>query len=78
MFSIEDPFDQDDFESWKTLTLSTNIQIVGDDLTVTNSDRIKLALKNSACNCLLLKLNQIGTLTESIDRFYNFPIHTML
>ncbi|XP_026816002.1 enolase isoform X1 [Rhopalosiphum maidis] len=67
MVSIEDPFDQDHWEAWTTLTASTNIQIVGDDLTVTNPTRIAEAVEKKACNCLLLKVNQIGTVTESID-----------
>ncbi|TPX51182.1 phosphopyruvate hydratase [Synchytrium endobioticum] len=64
--SIEDPFDQDDFSSYAKLTSSVPIQIVGDDLTVTNPERIQLAIENKACNGLLLKVNQIGTVTESI------------
>ncbi|CAG8495810.1 1560_t:CDS:2 [Paraglomus occultum] len=64
--SIEDPFDQDDWEAWNHLNTSTNIQIVGDDLTVTNPARIQTAVEKKACNALLLKVNQIGTLTESI------------
>nr|AAW26498.1 unknown [Schistosoma japonicum] len=65
--SIEDPFDQDDWDAWPKLTASTNIQIVGDDLTVTNPKRIEKAIKVKACNCLLLKVNQIGSITESIE-----------
>ncbi|XP_068934861.1 alpha-enolase-like isoform X1 [Petaurus breviceps papuanus] len=65
--SIEDPFDQDDWPSWKDFTASVDIQVVGDDLTVTNPVRIKKAIKEKACNCLLLKVNQIGTVTESIQ-----------
>lgn len=49
------------------MTSSTNIQIVGDDLTVTNPKRITTAVEKKACNCLLLKVNQIGSVTESID-----------
>ena len=64
--SIEDPFDQDDFESFRKLTASVDIQIVGDDLTVTNPERIQTAIDQKACNGLLLKVNQIGTVTESI------------
>ncbi|KAF9116197.1 hypothetical protein BGX27_004304 [Mortierella sp. AM989] len=64
--SIEDPFDQDDWKAWSHLTASTNIQIVGDDLTVTNPARIATAVETKACNALLLKVNQIGTVTESI------------
>jgi len=65
--SIEDPFDQDDWSNWTKMTGSTDIQIVGDDLTVTNPKRINMAVAKKACNCLLLKVNQIGTVTESIE-----------
>jgi len=64
--SIEDPFDQDDWAGWSKLTDETEIQIVGDDLTVTNPKRIQTAVDKKACNCLLLKVNQIGSVTESI------------
>merc|ERR1739838_796717 len=64
--SIEDPFDQDDWVNWSKMTAATPIQIVGDDLTVTNPIRINTAVEKKACNCLLLKVNQIGTVTESI------------
>ncbi|KAG0251711.1 phosphopyruvate hydratase, partial [Actinomortierella ambigua] len=64
--SIEDPFDQDDWSAWTHLTGATDIQIVGDDLTVTNPVRIQTAVEKKACNALLLKVNQIGTITESI------------
>merc|ERR1712135_243091 len=66
MVSIEDPFDQDDWDAWTELTANTNIQIVGDDLTVTNPKRIQMGVERKSCNCLLLKVNQIGTVTESI------------
>ncbi|XP_043919047.1 alpha-enolase isoform X2 [Protopterus annectens] len=65
--SIEDPFDQDDWSNWASFTGNTTIQIVGDDLTVTNPERIQKAIEKKACNCLLLKVNQIGTVTESIE-----------
>lgn len=65
--SIEDPFDQDDWEGWTSLTGATNIQIVGDDLTVTNPKRIQTACEKKACNCLLLKVNQIGSISEAIQ-----------
>ena len=65
IISIEDPFDQDDFESFKQLTAETKIQIVGDDLLVTNPTRIKNAVENKLCNAALIKPNQIGTLTET-------------
>jgi len=64
--SLEDTFDQDDWEGWSKLTGETDIQIVGDDLTVTNPKRIQMAVDKKACNCLLLKVNQIGSVTESI------------
>ncbi|KAF7256127.1 hypothetical protein EG68_07055 [Paragonimus skrjabini miyazakii] len=64
--SIEDPFDQDDWDAWAKLTAGCNIQIVGDDLTVTNPVRVQQAIDRRACNCLLLKVNQIGTVTEAI------------
>lgn len=64
--SIEDPFDQDHWEAWTNITANTSIQIVGDDLTVTNPTRIQTAIDKKACNCLLLKVNQIGSVTESI------------
>ena len=54
--SIEDPFDQDDWSSWSTLRSSVEIQIVGDDLLVTNPKRIAEAIDNGACNALLLKV----------------------
>merc|ERR1719510_2136915 len=64
--SIEDAFDQDDWAGWTKLSSETDIQIVGDDLTVTNPKRIQMAVDKKACNCLLLKVNQIGSVTESI------------
>jgi enolase len=66
--SIEDPFDQDDWESYTKLTeaLGKDVQIVGDDLLVTNPKRIETALEKKACNALLLKVNQIGSVTEAI------------
>jgi enolase len=67
MVSIEDPFDQDDWAAWTKLTANTTIQIVGDDLTVTNPKRITTAVEKKACNCLLLKVNQIGSVTEAIN-----------
>jgi len=67
IISIEDPFDQDHWEAWTLLTSKTSIQIVGDDLTVTNPTRIKTAAEKKSCNCLLLKVNQIGSITEAIN-----------
>uniref|UniRef100_A0A8V0Z0S2 phosphopyruvate hydratase n=1 Tax=Gallus gallus TaxID=9031 RepID=A0A8V0Z0S2_CHICK len=65
--SIEDPFDQDDWAAWKKFTASVGIQVVGDDLTVTNPKRIAKAVEEKSCNCLLLKVNQIGSVTESLQ-----------
>lgn len=70
--SIEDPFDQSDFEAFGKLTTAAkefDVQIVGDDLTVTNPERIQTAIDQKSCNALLLKLNQIGSITESIEAF---------
>eukprot|EP01132_Coremiostelium_polycephalum_P004741 gene4741-5917_t len=67
VISIEDPFDQDDWTSYAGLTKSVDIQIVGDDLLVTNPERIKTGIEKKACNALLLKVNQIGSVTESIE-----------
>ena len=67
--SIEDPFDQDDFTSYIKMTerLSKRVQIVGDDLLVTNPKRVKTGIDKKLCNALLLKVNQIGSVTESIE-----------
>jgi len=67
--TIEDGMSEDDFEGWKLLNqqLGNKIQLVGDDLLVTNKERIQRSIKEKHCNALLLKINQIGTITESID-----------
>ena len=67
--SIEDGLAQDDWDAWKLMTaeLGGRIQIVGDDLLVTNPIRVRRAIKEHAANALLVKLNQIGTLTETIE-----------
>merc|ERR1712113_666148 len=67
--SIEDPFDQDDWDAYKACMgkIGKDQQIVGDDLLVTNPKRIAKALEVGACNALLLKVNQIGSITESIE-----------
>jgi enolase len=65
--SIEDPFSEDDWESWKKLTKSTNIQIVGDDLFATNIKRLKKGIEEKSANAVLVKLNQIGTVSETLD-----------
>ena len=67
--SLEDGLAQDDWESWKLLVkeLGNRLQIVGDDLLVTNTERVHRAIRENAANALLVKLNQIGTLTETIE-----------
>jgi enolase len=69
LISIEDPFNQDDWDGYGKLTaeVGTSVQIVGDDLLVTNPKRVATAIEKKACNALLLKVNQIGTVTESIE-----------
>lgn len=66
--SLEDGLAQDDWEGWKMLTkeIGDRVQIVGDDLLVTNPERISKAINEKACNALLVKLNQIGSLTETM------------
>jgi enolase len=67
--TIEDPFDQNDWDNWGKLTsrVGEACQIVGDDLTVTNMSKIQEAVDKGSCNALLLKVNQIGSISESID-----------
>lgn len=67
--SIEDPFDQDDWEAYSKFQaeVGETIQIVGDDLLVTNPKRVQKALDCKACNALLLKVNQIGSVTEAVE-----------
>jgi len=65
--SIEDPFAEDDWEAWSYFYKTSDFQIVGDDLTVTNPEFIKKAIDTKACNALLLKVNQIGTISEAIQ-----------
>ena len=67
--SIEDPLDEDDWAGWSQMTeqLGSRIQVVGDDLFVTNPQRLARGIKERAANALLVKVNQIGTLTETID-----------
>ncbi len=69
LVSIEDPLDEDDWEGWKTLTeaIGDKIQIVGDDLFVTNPERLARGIEADTANSLLVKVNQIGTLTETLD-----------
>lgn len=69
IISIEDGLGEDDWEGWKLMTdeLGDKIQIVGDDLFVTNVERIKMGIEKKVANSVLIKLNQIGTLTETFD-----------
>ena len=69
IISLEDGLAQDDWESWKLLTkeIGDRVQIVGDDLLVTNPERVRRGIAEKACNALLVKVNQIGSLTETIE-----------
>ncbi|MDJ0354731.1 phosphopyruvate hydratase [Paenarthrobacter sp. PH39-S1] len=69
LVSIEDPLDEDDWDGWKTLTdaIGDRVQIVGDDLFVTNPERLQRGIDAKTANSLLVKVNQIGTLTETLD-----------
>lgn len=69
IISVEDWFSEDDIESWRIFNekYGNNLQIVGDDLLVTNTERIKMAIDNNLCNTLLVKMNQIGTLSETLE-----------
>ncbi|MEO8220745.1 MAG: phosphopyruvate hydratase [Specibacter sp.] len=69
LVSIEDPLDEDDWEGWKTLTdaIGEKVQIVGDDLFVTNPERLSRGIETKTANSLLVKVNQIGSLTETLD-----------
>jgi enolase len=66
LHSIEDPIDQEDFESWAALTEQTDALVVGDDLYVTNTERLQKGIDLGATNSILIKPNQIGTLTDTI------------
>ncbi len=69
IISIEDGLGEDDWEGWQRLTkrLGKRVQLVGDDLFVTNADRVKKGIELGAANAVLIKVNQIGTLTETLD-----------
>lgn len=69
LVSIEDPLDENDWDGWKTLTeeIGDKVQIVGDDLFVTNPERLARGIENKTANSLLVKVNQIGSLTETLD-----------
>src|SRR5699024_8840557 len=69
LVSIEDPLDEEDWEGWKAITdgLGTKTQLVGDDLFVTNPERLGRGIAEGCANSLLVKVNQIGSLTETLD-----------
>ena len=69
IISIEDPLDEQDWDGWELLTtrLGIHMQLVGDDLFVTNKKRLETGIKREAANAILIKVNQIGTLTEAFD-----------
>ena len=69
IISIEDGLAEDDWEGWKKLTqrLSSKVQLVGDDFFVTNAERLKKGIDSRCANSILVKVNQIGTLTEALD-----------
>ncbi|MDZ4091510.1 MAG: phosphopyruvate hydratase [Arthrobacter sp.] len=69
LVSIEDPLDENDWDGWKTLTdaIGDKVQIVGDDLFVTNPERLQTGIDSKTANSLLVKVNQIGSLTETLD-----------
>ncbi|MCW2882745.1 MAG: phosphopyruvate hydratase [Sphaerisporangium sp.] len=69
LVSIEDPLDEEDWEGWKAITaaLGSQVQLVGDDLFVTNPERLERGIREGAANALLVKVNQIGTLSETLD-----------
>jgi enolase len=83
IISIEDPFAEDDYENWKNFqqAMDNKIRIVGDDLLVTNTGRIKEAIEKRLCNSVLIKPNQIGTLTETLEAInlaHNNSLSTMI
>ena len=69
IISIEDPLDEDDWDAWTLLTskIGSKVQLVGDDLFVTNIERLKKGIENKAGNSILVKINQIGSISETID-----------
>ncbi|MDD3852535.1 MAG: phosphopyruvate hydratase [Syntrophomonadaceae bacterium] len=69
IISLEDGLAEDDWSGWKLLTerLGSRVQLIGDDLFVTNTERLQQGISNGVCNSILIKVNQIGTLTETLD-----------
>ena len=71
---LEDPFGQDDWDSFAKFHASSHVELVGDDLLATNKERIEMGIKKKACNSLLLKINQIGTITEALQAYVAFSV----
>tara|TARA_B100001093_G_scaffold416745_1_gene407493 strand:+ start:8349 stop:9569 length:1221 start_codon:yes stop_codon:yes gene_type:complete len=68
--SIEDPFSEDDWVNWQKITQKIGIQVVGDDLFVTNKKRLEKGIKEKSANSILIKPNQIGTVSETLETIY--------
>ena len=66
---LEDPFGQDDWDSWTKFMEKCSTEVVGDDLLATNTERVRMALEKRACNSMLLKINQIGTISEAFESY---------
>lgn len=64
---LEDPFAENDWDSWTEFNKVCLVELVGDDLLVTNTEYVKMARSKNACNAMLLKINQIGTISEAIE-----------
>ena len=77
IISIEDGLDEEDWEGWKLLTekLGDRVQLVGDDLFVTNTERLRKGIEKGVANSILIKLNQIGTITETLDAIELAKVH---
>ena len=69
IYSLEDPLDEEDWDGWRMLTqrIGNRVLLVGDDLFVTNPKRLKYGIKNAAANAILIKPNQIGSLSETME-----------
>ena len=69
---LEDPYAEEDWASWTGFNKTCEIELVGDDLLVTNKERVQMAYDKKACNAMLLKVNQIGTVSEAIEAYVNY------
>jgi enolase len=69
---LEDPFAEDDFTSWSSFHKQHSVELVGDDLLATNVKRMEVAKESNLCNSLLLKINQIGTISEALEAYVQF------